>query len=336
MQWGFTGLSMWPAIRPGDECRVQAVDPGCIRVGDIILATRENRLFAHRVVSIDEGPPRAFLMKGDTLLYPDAPVQQEDLLGQVIGIERKGRYASLLAPRARQLGRMMAAVSRPYSRLFLYSVLLRRRAIARMADLAAVRRRRKARAGALTARPATMDDAPGLAVLLAEGELSRLPPGHGIDMDLMQEKAREMVEGAERAGARVWVVDVDGFVAGCAVIGPLGPPLSEVGGWWVMSVYVKMTARGRGIAEAIVRAGLRDAAANGIAVVRYAAYAGNEPSLTLARKCGFVPDDSAEARRFAECFAPHGSGASLVVMAAATRNAAFNERTLFTWGVTLT
>jgi ribosomal protein S18 acetylase RimI-like enzyme len=87
-----------------------------------------------------------------------------------------------------------------------------------------------------------------------------------------------------------------------------------------MSVYVKMTARGRGIAEAMVRAGLMDAARHGVATVRYAAYSDNEPSLALARKLGFVPDDSAEARRFAGRYTVAETGPRLVVLAASTRN----------------
>lgn len=314
MTLDLTGLSMYPAIRAGDRCRVAAVDPESIRVGDILLATRESRLFAHRVLEIRPGPPKTWIIKGDTLLWPDPPVRADDILGQIIGVERRGRLMDMRSPGRRRLGAVAAKMSGPYSRLFARATTLRRRALAKMAALPMWRARRKDAGRKAEVRPATIEDVGGIAMLFAE-QMALLSPMGAVDMDHAHDQARQMLQGAERSGATVWVAEMDGFIAAHAVIGLLGPEAPPVPGWWVMSVYTKMTARGCGLAEAIVRAGLEDARAGGEACVRYATFDTNGASLALAAKLGFAPEESEIARRFAAFYDPPDPGAPhLVVM----------------------
>jgi L-amino acid N-acyltransferase YncA len=314
MSLDLTGLSMYPAIRAGDRCRVAAVELDSIRVGDILLATRESRLFAHRVVEVRPGPPKAWIIKGDTLMWADPPVFAEDVLGQVIAVERKGRMLDLRSPARRRLGALAAWLSDPYSRFFARATMLRRRLLAKMAALPAWRARQKESGRRAVVRPATIEDVGGVAMLFAE-QMALMSPMGAVDMDHAHDQARQMLHAAERSGATVWVAELDGFVAAQAVIGLLGPDAPPVPGWWVMSVYTKMTARGRGLAEALVRAGLEQAMACGEPCVRYAAFETNGASLALAAKLGFVPEESEIARRFAAFYDPRDPRAPhLIVM----------------------
>ncbi|HEY3414880.1 MAG TPA: GNAT family N-acetyltransferase [Armatimonadota bacterium] len=306
MTLDLTGLSMFPSIRAGDRCRVVSVDPDSIQVGDIILTTRETRLFAHRVLAIRSGPAKQWIVKGDTLLVPDPPVQAEDILGQVIGLDRRGRFIDLRTPARRRLGAAMARISAPYSTAFVRALLFRRRLLAALAALPAWRARRRARVGVIVVREATVDDIDGLAMLFGEQAALHSPMG-GIDMDHVRSQARQMLEGTRKAGAVLWVAVVDDFVSGHAVVGPLGDDGPMAAGWWVMSVYVKMTARGCGLAERMVRAGLEDAAKRGVQEIRYAAFEQNTPSLRLAAKLGFVEDTGSVAQDFASHYTGMGT-----------------------------
>jgi signal peptidase I len=298
MTLDLTGLSMYPSIRAGDRCRVTAVDTDSIRVGDVILTTRETRLFAHRVVAVHAGPPRQWIIKGDTLLIPDPPVAEEDILGQVVGVERGGRFLDLRTRSRRMVGAFMAAVSAPYSIAFVRAMLFRRRVLAKLAFSPAWRARRRLPVGEIVVRLATDADVDGIAMLFGEQAALRAPMG-GIDMDQVRGQAARMLEGTRTAGSTLWVAIVDGFLCGHAVVGPLGSDGPDAEGWWVMSVYVKMTARGRGLAEQLVSAGLRDAESRGIGEIRYAAFESNAASLKLAVKLGFQRDDGPIARKFA-------------------------------------
>lgn len=325
MTLDLTGLSMFPSIRSGDRCRVTAVDPGTICLGDVILTTRDTRLFAHRVVAVEAGPPRQWIIKGDTLLVPDPPVQAGDILGQVVALERRGAVIDLLSPARRKAGALMARLSAPYSRAFVRAMLLRRRVLSRMASIPAWRRWRRERAGDVVVREAVDGDIDGIAMLF--GEQAALYTAMGaIDMDEMRAQANRMLAGTRAAGATLWIALVDGFIAGHAVAGPLGDDGPSAPGWWVMSVYVKMSARGSGIAERLVRAGVADAAAHGVPEIRYAAFDSNIASLRLAAKLGFEPDGGEVADRFAEHYRRLGMrDATLVVTRLALSSGAPEE-----------
>ena len=60
------GFSMPPSIWPGDTSRVIAYRPG-----DVVLYSRNGRLFVHRVVEMSGG---AVVTRGDSMLDADPPV----------------------------------------------------------------------------------------------------------------------------------------------------------------------------------------------------------------------------------------------------------------------
>jgi len=84
------GWSMLPAIWPGDTLVVERVESDPISAGDIVLYSRDRRLFAHRVVgkAVEDA---GILTRGDALPQADPPVAERDLLGRIRFILRNGK-----------------------------------------------------------------------------------------------------------------------------------------------------------------------------------------------------------------------------------------------------
>ncbi|MBZ5681370.1 MAG: S24/S26 family peptidase [Acidobacteriia bacterium] len=86
-----TGWSMLPTVMPGDTLIVDRAGGGVSR-GDIVLFARDQRLFAHRVVSTSASDQNFIITQGDGMPRPDPPVAASELLGRVSFIVRNGRY----------------------------------------------------------------------------------------------------------------------------------------------------------------------------------------------------------------------------------------------------
>jgi hypothetical protein len=87
-----TGWSMLPTVWPGDTLVIERVHGDEVRLGDIVLAGREGRLCAHRVVATaGSHPTRQWITQGDGMPAPDPPVAESDLLGRVVYLIRGGR-----------------------------------------------------------------------------------------------------------------------------------------------------------------------------------------------------------------------------------------------------
>ncbi len=112
------GTSMVPAILPGDLISVQRAGVPEISIGEIVLYSRDGRLFAHRVVGTarlsgsgglhasleafsvkvparpaggEPTPVQARLItRGDRLRYDDPAVSSAELVGRVTCVERRG------------------------------------------------------------------------------------------------------------------------------------------------------------------------------------------------------------------------------------------------------
>jgi signal peptidase I len=74
------GSSMLPAIQPRDLLLIRRCGTQAARVGDVVLYARDERLFAHRVISSDGS---RLVTRGDALDTPDAPIGSDELLGRV-------------------------------------------------------------------------------------------------------------------------------------------------------------------------------------------------------------------------------------------------------------
>lgn len=102
-----TGMSMIPAVWPGDVLVVERKAAEKIERGDIAVAEREGRLVAHRVVGKAKDSARKpnghapqslspassaviqpLLTRGDSQQAADEPLRPEELLGAVVLIER--------------------------------------------------------------------------------------------------------------------------------------------------------------------------------------------------------------------------------------------------------
>lgn len=86
-----TGLSMFPAVRPGDTLLVDRINRSAVAEGDIVLFGRDRRLFAHRVVAKGSHGSSAMQTRGDAMPKLDSPVDENELLGRVSIIVRNGR-----------------------------------------------------------------------------------------------------------------------------------------------------------------------------------------------------------------------------------------------------
>jgi hypothetical protein len=82
------GTSMLPSIWPGDTVIVDRRVACKVKPGEIALFTREDRLFAHRVV---ENRGSTLITRGDSHSKNDPPVAEHALLGVVTAIERGGK-----------------------------------------------------------------------------------------------------------------------------------------------------------------------------------------------------------------------------------------------------
>jgi signal peptidase I len=100
------GRSMYPTIRENDVITVEPIGPLCVRVGDIVLYSLQRGVVAHRVVRMiqhDRPLPAhiSFVLKGDTWRIEDEPLQEHQILGKVVTVERKGRPSSPYTKRAK-------------------------------------------------------------------------------------------------------------------------------------------------------------------------------------------------------------------------------------------
>ena len=118
-----TGSSMLPAIWPADVITIRRRLVAEMRTGEIAVFTRDNRMFAHRVVAHTGAH---VVTQGDTVPSPDAPVSDAELLGVVVAVVRRGRHANVAAEPG-VASRLVAAAARCSSRA--NSMLQRARAL---------------------------------------------------------------------------------------------------------------------------------------------------------------------------------------------------------------
>lgn len=87
-----TGLSMLPAIWPGDVLTVRSLSPELLQPGQILLYRRHRKLTAHRIVRVTAAH---IVTRGDCIPSLDSPVGWDKVVGIVVGISRDGRAIQL-------------------------------------------------------------------------------------------------------------------------------------------------------------------------------------------------------------------------------------------------
>ncbi len=86
------GVSMLPAVWPGDLITIESVAGDEVVPGDIVLVLRDNRFFVHRLVErrlIQDC--LLLIMRGDAMPRNDPPAAASQLLGRVTLIRRGNR-----------------------------------------------------------------------------------------------------------------------------------------------------------------------------------------------------------------------------------------------------
>lgn len=86
-----TGISMLPALWPGDVLTIQTHRPEEAEPGEILLCRRRGRFFIHRLVSKRcEGKEYFLLTRGDCMSENDPPFRHRELLGKITEVQRAG------------------------------------------------------------------------------------------------------------------------------------------------------------------------------------------------------------------------------------------------------
>ncbi len=99
-----TGSSMLASIWPGDALTVRPLRDATASEGEVVVFTREGRLFAHPIVGKLESLGSAQLItRGDAHDQCDPPVPASEILGTVASISRGGRELPFSLSPARRL-----------------------------------------------------------------------------------------------------------------------------------------------------------------------------------------------------------------------------------------
>ena len=103
------GSSMVPAIWPGDTIEIHAPGGARMAAGQVAVFSRDDRLFAHRIIAIEERAGVAqFITRGDALAASDPPVACAEILGYVGAVIRDGRRIPIACRAPGRRARMLA------------------------------------------------------------------------------------------------------------------------------------------------------------------------------------------------------------------------------------
>ena len=130
LRFAATGWSMLPSVWPGETLVVERASNDRVRLGDIVLVDRGQRLRAHRVIAKagDSANPQ-WITQGDALPTPDNPVSKSELLGRVAYVIRRGKLTALDAELSAG-GKLIAKIVRrstSAARALVYLTFMRRR-----------------------------------------------------------------------------------------------------------------------------------------------------------------------------------------------------------------
>ncbi|MBN1472128.1 MAG: hypothetical protein JW925_10140 [Syntrophaceae bacterium] len=92
------GTCMYPTVRPGDVLTIRPRPAADVSVGDIAVCRTPDYLFSHRVIGRGKEEGRAYIVtRPDRSRHGnDKPTFDDNLLGVVVAIKRKGRPVPLV------------------------------------------------------------------------------------------------------------------------------------------------------------------------------------------------------------------------------------------------
>jgi signal peptidase I len=111
-----TGTSMLPAVWPGDVLTIRQRDPTDLVPGRIVLCYRNQIFVVHRFVG-HRG--KTLITRGDALIYEDPPFGGDQVLGEVISIQRDGCRVDSLPACWNRVGSWVVQRSEICTRIFL-------------------------------------------------------------------------------------------------------------------------------------------------------------------------------------------------------------------------
>ena len=90
------GNSMFPYIQADDVCRFSFCHPSELKKGDVILVQLQTgQLIAHRLVKKQiVNYQHVFILKGDTNLGFDKPIEEGQILGKLVGVKKQHIHLS--------------------------------------------------------------------------------------------------------------------------------------------------------------------------------------------------------------------------------------------------
>ncbi len=99
--------SMWPMLRAGDGVVTRAIDPADLQRGDVIVVQHAEEWITHRLISVEAD---GYQTHGDNTLDADQPMVHDQIVGQVIAIERGGQTIDLQRRRWRIANRALGVI----------------------------------------------------------------------------------------------------------------------------------------------------------------------------------------------------------------------------------
>jgi hypothetical protein len=98
LRFAATGWSMLPSVWPGETLVVDRIEPGQVRLGDLVLIGRDGGLCAHRIIgTLGDSQNPQWITQGDAMRVPDRPVAANELLGRVAYLIRGGKLVAVPA-----------------------------------------------------------------------------------------------------------------------------------------------------------------------------------------------------------------------------------------------
>jgi hypothetical protein len=87
---------MYPTVRPGDVLHIESCTAEEVAVGDIAVCRRPGYLFGHRAIAkgVEDGRPYIVTRPDRVRRGNDGPTFDQDVLGVITAIERRGRRLS--------------------------------------------------------------------------------------------------------------------------------------------------------------------------------------------------------------------------------------------------
>lgn len=107
-----SGTSMKPILSEGTQVLVKH-SGRTIKIGDIVVYLRNNKLISHRVIRIKtEGENKLYLTKGDSALRFDSPpIREEDVVGVVHAVLNGQNIIDLRTRKWKFIGRILSISS---------------------------------------------------------------------------------------------------------------------------------------------------------------------------------------------------------------------------------